>query len=351
MRADSEVRSKRCLSSAGRGPRVRGEHHVRVALKGIKLAEHIMERALRVEHAANVGPLAHVLCYYLGLALLFADVGSEQPLFRIPLWLAVVLLNYSLSVGILHMHCHRSLFRCKYCNRILELALCFPGLISASEMIVIHVHHHHRYNNGSADVTSTMGHERGVQALGYWLSYGWIVKSYTFRQLFNKDARLAWRKRRVPYVTDLVICNIAASMLIIFGVSSFLWYYFVPLCISCVTAGYFAWLSHASTDKGGSVNNVNNLLNLFIFNQGYHSVHHRHPGIHWTDIPSKLEVMLDVDETCIVPYGVTLSSCWRIVIPSRFRHPGFGKRWKDRLRRQLQLGTVRWRWSSYFIWI
>ena len=76
------------------------------------------------------------------------------------------------------------------------------------------------------------------------------------------------------------------------------WLWVVPLAITHVQAGYFAWLTHAPAGVQGSINGsmntANNWLGLFIFNQGYHQVHHEYPGIHWTDIPDRLDVMLDV---------------------------------------------------------
>src|SRR5262245_65724384 len=84
-------------------------------------------------------------------------------------------------------------------------------------------------------------------------------------------------------------------------------FYGIPFVVTQGNAGYFAWLTHAPArafedGPSKSMNNVGNWLNFWIFNQGYHSVHHRYPGIHWSQIPDKLDYMRQVRPDVIVPY-------------------------------------------------
>src|SRR5207249_10542015 len=129
-----------------------------------------------------------------------------------------------------------------------------------------------------------------------------------------------------------------------FDVESAFYLWAIPLVLTHVTTGYFAWLTHAPAAEGvnGSLNTVNNWLGLFIFNQGYHLVHHRWPGIHWTEIPDKLELMDEVDPRYIVPYWVTLNSAWRIAAPERFQNARFGAEWKRRFAAQRASRRVSW---------
>ena len=122
------------------------------------------ELVLGVEHGANLGPLLHVACYFGTFALLVVPGAVVAWPVRAALWVLVTLLNYSLSIGVMHMHCHRKLFSVAAPNRLVELLLCFPSLLTAADMTVLHVHHHHKHNDGPDDVTSTIGCERGVRA-------------------------------------------------------------------------------------------------------------------------------------------------------------------------------------------
>lgn len=317
-------------------------------------AERLAERLFHVEHGANVGPLLHVLCYYgFFLALAVPGAVTWTPS-RIALWILLYLTNYSLTVGVLHLHCHRPLFTSARANRVLEILLCFPSLVTATEMLVTHVHHHHHHDNGPQDITTTVGHERGLKALWYWLIYGIRVKAHTIGELFGKNARPAWRSRRVQFLADWIGCAAAALALRVIDAEVAFTLWALPLVVTHFNIGYFAWLTHAPAGVGkvnGSLNTVNNWLGLFIFNQGYHQVHHRFPGIHWTDIPEKLELMHEVDTKYVVPYWVTIQSAWRILAPERFNAPRYGEHWKEHFRRAQAERRLRISWFPYFAWI
>jgi len=329
---------------------------MRAARPWLARAERIAERVLRVEHGANVGPLLHVACYGAGFALLVVPGAVVAWPARAALWLVTTLLNYSLTIGVMHMHCHRKLFVARAPNRVLELLLCFPSLLTSAEMTVLHVHHHHKHNDGPDDVTSTLGCERGLSAVGYWLRYGSIVKWFTVHSIYATDVR-RWRKQRfrATFAIDTALCVTAIVALTRWQPDAMLLDYWVPFALTHVTIGYFSWLTHAPAGPrdgvDGSVNTVDNVLNLFIFNQGYHAVHHEHPGIHWTDIPDKLATMTRVAPDYIVPYWVTPNSAWRIAAPARFRNPGHGARWQARLDERLASGRVRSPVLPYFVWI
>jgi fatty acid desaturase len=133
-------------------------------------------------------------------------------------------------------------------------------------------------------------------------------------------------------------------------------FYAIPFIVTQVNSGYFAWLTHAPArafeeDPSKSMNTVGNWLNFFIFNQGYHSVHHRYPGIHWSQIPDKLDFMQKVEPDVIVPYWMTLNSAWRLIVPGGFLTATYGERWKAKLDKRIEEGTVRSRYLPWFAWI
>lgn len=312
-------------------------------------------RILRLEHAANIGPLVHVLLYLGLFAFALTSPWVWSPFLAVPLVVVVSLLNYSLSIGVLHMHTHRPLFVAARPNRLVDLACCIPMWLSAAEMRTVHVLNHHRYDDGPGDVTSTLTMEKGRRAIWYWLRYGSVVKGFTAKQIFAKDASRSSRKRRVPFVLDLAIVATGVTTLTVLFPLRMMVFYWLPFVVIQITSGYFAWLTHAPArgydDASSSINTVGNILNFFIFNQGYHTVHHRYPGIHWTEIPDKLAYMRDVEPDVIVGYWVTLNSAWRIAAPRRFRDRAYGSRWQARLEARLEAGSVRNRWMPWFVWV
>jgi fatty acid desaturase len=325
---------------------------MKASIPALARAERFLEKSLKLEHGANLFPLLHVFFYYTFFLIL--DVPGLVPWLplKIVLWILLVLLNYSLTIGIMHMHSHRPLFTSRRRNRILELLLCLPSCVSFPVVKYAHAYIHHSFDNGPKDFTSTHGYESGWRAVWYWVRYSWLVTIKTGQGLFARDAKPYWRGLRAQFVLDSLITICLFGIYFSFRPKGMLYFYALPLLVTHISCGYFSWLTHAPAKEGtfnGSINTVNNIMGLFIHNQGYHAVHHRYPAIHWTDIPDKLELMLKVDDPYIVPYWVVLPSAIRILRPGAFLNERFGEKWKRRY--QKRQGRIRLRSFPYFSWI
>ncbi|MDZ7918194.1 MAG: fatty acid desaturase [Rhodococcus sp. (in: high G+C Gram-positive bacteria)] len=319
----------------------------------------ISKRIFRLENPANVSPLVHV-ALWLGLPLafgLFAPIAQRWYI-ALPLVLILTLLSFSLTIGVLHMHTHRPLFVSRRANRVVDILCSLPASLTAAEMREVHVLNHHRYNDGPGDVTSTEG--RGARS-----GCCRILDSVRLhRQECTLSANSSPRECRTADASDVVSsCSIAAVALTFIvvcwyfaGTGPFVLFYWIPFLITQVNSGYFAWLTHAPArgfedDPSKSLNTAGNWLNFFIFNQGYHSVHHRYPGVHWSVIPDKLVFMRDVEPEVIVPYWMTIQSAWRLAVPGAFLDAKYGERWKTKLENKIESGTVRPRVLRWFAWI
>jgi fatty acid desaturase len=321
----------------------------------LQAGERTARKVLRLEHGANVGPLGHILVYLGVLAFSLWGPFTDSVLYAVPIVILLWLLNYSLTIGVLHMHSHRPLFTEAKLNRVVDVLCCVPSTLSAAEMRTVHVLNHHRFDDGPGDITSTLTMEKGWRAVWYWARYGTIVKKFTAEKLFASDASPTSRRRRKEFVVDLVIVYSAVVALTVLVPGPMAIYYWIPFVLTQLTSGYFAWLTHAPArgfeGASSSVNTVGNWLNFFIFNQGYHSVHHRYPGIHWTEIPSKMEYMLQVEPEVIVPYWVTMNTSWRILSPKHFRNAKYGAEWQAKLQKKVDAGSVRSKLLPWFAWI
>jgi sn-1 stearoyl-lipid 9-desaturase len=314
-------------------------------------------RVLKLEHPANVGPLLHIVGWVAVLAFgLFVPAATTWYL-AVPLMVTLTLANFSLTIGVLHMHTHRPLFVSKLMNRLVDVLCCMPAAVTAADMCEVHVLNHHRYDDGPGDVTSTEGREHGLRAVGYWIRYVFVVKNHTIRTIFAANASPRRRKRRYQFMLDLTLFLVLLEAIWwVAGPTRWLLFYWIPLTLSWINSGYFAWLTHAPArgfedGPSRSLNTAGNCLNFVIFNQGYHSVHHRYPGIHWSQIPDKLDFNRQVEPDVIVPYWLTLQSAWRLVAPGSFLDASYGERWKAKLDKRIQEGTVRSRYLPWFAWI
>ena len=337
-----------------KGTRIPGSARGNVHQEALRHLERFLERRLRLEHAANIFPLIHIGCYYVTFILLAVPGLVTSVGLQVLLWIGLLLLNFSLSIGIQHMHAHRKLFTSQFANRGVELLLCFPCVTSYPMMKYVHVYVHHKYQDGPGDPTSTRGSVRGARAVLYWLTYSFVAQGATIRALYSKNAAPIWRDLRIQHTVDNSTVILIGWILIFADPIRMFWLYLLPMSLILLNVGYFAWLTHGTAlGKGamGSLNTVNRWMNLFIHNQGYHYIHHRHPGVHWTKIPDYLDLMTEVDERLIVPYWVTLNSAWRILAPGHFHDGCYGRRWKLRYEAKERLHQCRIPWLHYFSWI
>jgi fatty acid desaturase len=317
--------------------------------------DHSIRRVLRLESGANIFPLAHVFCYYAFIIPAMIPRLITSIYLLVPLWVLVYLLGYSLSIGVLHMHAHRKLFTARMPNRVLEFLLCFPCVLSYPMMKYTHVYAHHKYQNGFDDPTCTRGYERGWRAVWYWIRYAYVCQRHTIQGLFGAGARGYWRSLRSQYLADtLVTLAITLGYLFFIDAWRMLAFWELPLILVSINIGFFAWITHAPApgdNVSGSFNTINNMMNVFIHNQGYHVVHHAHPGIHWTRIPERLNIMLNVPDRLIASYWVVLPSAWRVALPRFLYDPDAGRRWKYRYVSKGEESQRRLSWMPYFGWV
>ncbi len=314
-------------------------------------------RVLKLEHPANVGPLMHIVCWAGVLAFGLLVPAATNWYLAVPLIATLTLLNLSITIGVLHMHTHRPLFVSRRLNRVVDVLCCLPGTLTAAEMREVHVLNHHRFNDGPGDVTSTEGREHGLRAVWYWFRYGRHRqephRTNDFRSQCGARPAQAASPIHVRFDAGL---GADRGHRVVADTTRFTLFYLIPFLVTQVNSGYFAWLTHAPArdfddDPSKSMNTVGNLLNFLIFNQGYHSVHHRYPGIHWSQIPDKLDFMRQVDPDVVVPYWVALTSAWRVVVPGGFLNATYGERWKAKLEKRIEEGSVRSRYLPWFAWI
>jgi fatty acid desaturase len=220
-------------------------------------------------------------------------------------------------------------------------------------MLYVHVNLHHRFSDGDGDPTSTKGYERGLRAVWYWVRYPYVCHKATIAGLFSRSASRAWKRLRFQYLADTFGVLALVTVYAILDLSGELLFWVLPMMVVSFNTGFFAWLTHAPADHGpvnGSINTTNNWMNLFVHNQGYHAAHHKHPSLHWTMLPDRLDMMTAVDDALIVPYWVTLPSAVRILRPRSFRDAKHGKGWKERYRERVASGRNRLSFLPYFGW-
>jgi fatty acid desaturase len=162
----------------------------------------------------------------------------------------------------------------------------------------IPTHHgnHHRYLNGEGDVTRTSRHARknsGFSALSYPFHstrVQWpLIRNYVTDARKRGGARL----RRVLCESLAVAVGHAALLCLAlllhgFGTGTLVYAFAVglPAALAPSWMMFTNYLQHvdcvADSAHDHSRNFENTWFNWFVFDNGYHTVHHEQPGLHWS---------------------------------------------------------------------
>jgi len=215
-------------------------------------------------------------------------------------WLAPLLLYSSYLSGVLtHNHGHVPVFRERWANVAYGAWLSvFYGFPIVS-WLPTHNQNHHQYRNGERDVTATALHapEDGLLAA---LTYG---PASSRRQLpvvlrFVREAfrtRSSYRTRIVAESSALVLGHgaLLALAVAVHGASRGALVYGFALGLPAFLATYWMMLTNylqhvgcdAASNDDHSRNFVSPFWNWFVFQNGYHTVHHDRPTAHWSRYP------------------------------------------------------------------
>jgi fatty acid desaturase len=221
----------------------------------------------------------------------FALVGAA--LYRAPRGLVAALtiaaLSYSSFIELISGHntMHAPLFHQRGLNRawqmILSLTFCYP----VSAFVPVHNLSHHMHLQTPRDVlrTTEVRHRSNLLNLLHH-----VLQAGIHIHVLNAVYVARVRQRRTVWFgqvrNEIATVLIFAGVLIaIFG-GRFFEFVFLPALIGqCMIFG-FGYVQHDGGDPQSELNHSRNFLgalfNWLILDNGYHTIHHQQPGLHWS---------------------------------------------------------------------
>jgi fatty acid desaturase len=211
-------------------------------------------------------------------------------------WLLPLALYLAYCAGALtHNHNHCPVFRSRSCNIAYGAWLSVFYGLPIFTWIPTHNQNHHRYLDSAEDATHTWRYSRRntlLNALVYPLrSSRWHLP--LLAKFLRKAARSPRRMRMIVLqcaalpAAHLVGCTAAVQLhgLRVGGVA-----YALAMGLPALLAPYLMmatnYLQHVNCDPKSPDNHSRNFVspwvNWFVFDAGYHTVHHEHPGEHWS---------------------------------------------------------------------
>jgi fatty acid desaturase len=246
---------------------------------------------MRLRHRADVRTLVWAF------VLMPAAAAAQYAVPRLAGWLLPVSMYLAYSAGVIaHNHNHSPTFVGRRHNTLLSTWISFFYGYPVFAWIPTHNENHHKFVNGAGDVTSTlrMGRDSGlVAALTFPLTSAaaqapLIARFLARAKRDNPRAYASYAVQRlVVFVGHAAALGLAIGL---HGVAVGAWCYASALGLPAAGAlwglMFTNYVQHVDCDPSSrwrhSRDFVSSWMNFFVFDNGFHTVHHERPGLHWS---------------------------------------------------------------------
>ena len=237
-----------------------------------------------LSYPADVRSLAFVALAHVLMALQWTGAMRHPALYAASLVLAFI------ACVINHNHQHHPTFRQAPLNRLLGIFLTLAIGQPARAIIPMHNRNHHVHNNDANDFVRASIVRFRWNALNL-IAFPFVAVAGFARA--KSDAMREWRRSQPALYRDLLVERFAfyPTLVILLALRPMDTLVYV---IGPYLAGQWGILAinlvqHDGCDHDSMYRHSRDftgpVLNWLLFNNGYHTVHHLRPGLHWSLVP------------------------------------------------------------------
>lgn len=213
----------------------------------------------------------------------------------------VLYLFLSVAVSVMtHNHNHLPMWHSKRMNILTDWWLTVFYGFPVFAWIPTHNKNHHRFNNRAGDdsITYRISEKNNFLTL---ISYPTISGYYQQRSIMEylKDLKQNNRKKFYLSISQYAVLVLWIGTALIIDWQKALLFIIIPQQVSLFSVLIFNYVQHVHANEESEWNHSRNftgLLNFFLFNNGYHTIHHHVAGLHWSKVPEehkKIEKNID----------------------------------------------------------
>ncbi len=243
-----------------------------------------------LRYRADLKTLAFVAIYF-GLVAVQWVYAPKGLAVAIPLVVLTCWFSFFGAVAT-HNTIHCPIFESRALNRLFQVALTLTYGHPVSAYVPGHNLSHHKHTQSRRDVMRTT-----KTRFSWNLLNGIFFMPIVGRDIFAADMRYfkAMYRRNPPWFRQMILETIiflgSMGALLALDWKKFILYILIP-------HQYAAWgiitmnlLQHDGCDENSEHNHSRNfvgkIVNWFAYNNGYHSIHHMEPGLHWSLLPEE----------------------------------------------------------------
>lgn len=226
--------------------------------------------------------ITSALFYYLW------NYGSTLSTYAfVPLYIWLMYMGVTAAV-MAHNHNHLPMWKNKWMNVLTDNWLTLFYGFPVFAWIPTHNANHHKYVNTDPDYTKTWRYSENnniFTALTYPTVSGSFQQPVVMK--FYKETYSRNKEKFFLYTLQfIVLISWIAGAFYFGGWQKALIYVIIPQQFSLFSILLFNYVQHVDADEETKYNasrNFTGVLNLMLFNNGYHTVHHIYPTSHWSD--------------------------------------------------------------------
>jgi fatty acid desaturase len=244
---------------------------------------------MRLRYLSDIRSLLFVAAYFALLSWAWVSPPSFLGA-QVALFMAVCLFSF-LGAVITHNAIHAPVFRSRAANRVLQVILSLTYGSPVSSFVPGHNLSHHKFTQSARDVmrTTKVRHESNLLNM---LEFVPRVALAIMRNDAAYTAAMRLNHRtwfRQLQLEKFVVFGVTVLLLILDFKKCLLWWIAPHLYAAWGIIG-MNYLQHDGCDErhpyNHSRNFVGKLVNWLTFNNGYHGMHHKMPGLHWSLLPA-----------------------------------------------------------------
>ena len=231
-----------------------------------------------------------IVFIFITLLLLLIPFFIEMPAWLVIYWVCVNCMFCFISCVINHNHVHLPMFLSKRYNKAISILLTIAKGHTSTGVVAAHNLNHHVYNGDRNDWirTSLAGKGPGIIRI---IRYVFKASISMAKGRASKQAPQLDVERRNSMRLEKLILLAFSCFIMLSDPYKAIVFVGIPWTVGMLLLVGVNLMQHdgcvPASKYDHSRNFTNRLGNWFLFNNGYHTVHHLYPGMHWSSLPFK----------------------------------------------------------------
>jgi fatty acid desaturase len=237
-----------------------------------------------LRYAADLRTLAY-LAFTVALSIVQWNLGKVNP------WLFGLSLFMGVAVAVIsHNHNHLGIWKARGANLVTSYVIALYYGFPAVGWVPTHNQVHHKLVNAEGDSSRApklFKTNHLFSLLVYPSLTGFLqqkdIAEY-MKGLWARDRKAFWSA-----ASEFAVFYAIMLGLFLLDWKKTLLFFVIPQQFALFVIQVFNYVQHVETVTGSAWNHSRNfispLLNILLFNNGYHTVHHFKQGVHWSKLP------------------------------------------------------------------